>query len=1099
MLIEIPVLIETVRHEGEEASGRFCRLRPVFFESPIVSNKSVDLGLHEMTRQLRDHLRQLHRWGHVENLARYSFAPEMFLRNVELAIELPRRFDRVFLPIVQFESEDRRIGYCPLLSVPPFEFSGSDDFHFRAGEVYRKYFQTLRKKSGESVLDEKLREFSRPRHFRLSQVECTLDPIRPSSRKTNRNQELLEAGRPHLEETGLCLDSLYPKKLDHALCRDEISERIYRLLTDPQRQAVLLVGPPKVGKTAIIHTVVSMMVQRLKRPRNDPNRQEVWQLTPGRLIAGMQMSGQWESRLNGIFALAEEKDLTLNFAQLLALLNTGKSAQGSLSMADMLLPALRRGRFRVVAEATEEQLRVLRERNRALADQFEIVHIPEPGPEENLRILLHAAREYEWNWKCRFDADLFPLLVEMTRQYENEAAMPGKAVHWLGSLAMQFQGENIDSKRFLDLFREKSGLRLSFFDPENYGTAGKKPEEIEEWFGEKIIGQRRAIAALRDVIVLAESLLSDPERPVASLFFAGPTGVGKTECARQLARYFFGNEDRLLRFDANELCTASAVARLVGSHLGGEGLLTGAVRRQPFSVILFDEIEKGHPDLFDLLLQVIGEARLTDTQGRVASFAQSIIIFTSNLGSRQVSGTLGFGRTGAGVAGAHDPTWMKAIQEFFRPEFVNRIDRIVPFDFLSTDELEQVADRMIEEMITRDGLKRRRARVLMTPGALRRITRQDTDPIYGARGMRRALQREFVAPLSRFLATHDSRNPAVIEVTDAIDGLHLQGFELKEAPEPIEGIALDSLRIETWPKEKRLSILSAIKPALEEIHEAVTPLRPTGRFDATGFAEMSGEKRLYFRLQDEYSELRQMLEEIQESEQTDKQRISPNMPSRKLTKGDRPEYPSSTFWKRLTVDTDLQSALDDLFADRRHARRDERFLNLLKRVGRLFEAVQAIDHGPQRALCLDLQFTPGIGAEAPFEQADDVSLLEDAWERRELDFATEAWEIPGWQTKTAVILQGFGALDYWRRREGSYLLLHRERMSVRARLVWEAAETDEEIRRSVLHRLKNSADKWPPVTRIGRQQSMLDFAPMEHVDLWPERFFLPESLMTLLW
>ena len=1087
MILEIPVLIETIHRENENGGigGKLFQFRPVFFEQPTVSNKNLDDGLQDMSKKLHEYLRFQVQMEDIEEIVKCSFAPEMMLRRSDLVLDLPRRFVRISLPVIEFESEDRRIGFCPLLTAPPFEFVGPNDFYHRGEEVYRNFFRQIRKEHGEPALNDMLKPLETRRHFRLSYVECSVDSPKAQRKRheSDRRRELLESGREELEQTGLCLDKLYPKKLDGAVCRDDISERIYRLLTDEQRQAVLIVGPPKVGKTAVIHSVVAMMVRRLKRPRHDPRRREVWQLTPGRLIAGMLQSGQWETRLNGIFAYAEEKDLTLNFSQLVALLNTGKSAQGNLSMADMLLPALRRRRFRVVAEMTEEQLRIFRERNRPLADQFEIVHLVEPEPEDTMRILLHAAREYEWHWKCSFDADLFPLLIDLTRQYEPESSMPGKAVHWLGSLAMQFQGEVVDRSRFLEAFREKTGLRLSFFD----GGKTEAPEEIDAWFERRIIGQRRAIASMRDVIILAESLMTDPDRPMASLFFPGPTGVGKTECAKQLARYFFGSEDRLLRFDANELCTSAAVARMVGSHQGGEGLLTGAVRRQPFSVILFDEIEKGHPDLFDLLLQVIGEARLTDTQGRVASFSQSIVVFTSNLGSRRVSGRLGFEQW---ENINHDSTWLKAIRDFFKPEFVNRIDRIVPFDFLSQEELQRIAARMIDDIMSREGLQRRHARLLLTPETLRRITCRDVNPVFGARGMRRALQRDLVAPLSRFLASTDSRNPSVIEVTDNDHGLNIQGYELRNAEEPTEGIPLEPARLEGFSREKRREILTATKPILAELHEAILPLRPSGRFDAASIAEMTGTQRLYFRLQDEYTELRQQLDEILEQEQIARQRISTNLPSR-LTANETKKGIDfrSGFLKRLAADVDLKSALDDLFADRRNENNDDRFPAFLHRIARLFEAVRAVEQGPQRAVLLTLR----AGTDVGFDDAAEENLLEETWQRRILDFPSSE-EIPGWETKEVVRCLGFGALNFGQKSTGSTLIFHDDRMSVLARLVLDAPNSDEDLRRLVLEKLRSPTEKWPPVIRIVRHNN----GKIETADLFPRRFSLPNSLRDLL-
>ncbi len=1115
MILDIPILIETLRDSTEKnvAGSHLFQARPLFFSAPTASGKNLDFTVTELASKIHDTLKRLLTTQESDELTRWTFSPEATLRRQEVLLELPRRFARLHAPLATFESDDRHIAFCPLINELYFEFAGLDTLPFRAEEVLREHFRNVRKKSGDEGLDEQLRELEQPRQFRLSYVEISFDPARElrqsRSKDSSRQEELIRSGKDHLEQVGLNLDRLYPKQLSPAVCRNGLVDQVFRRLTEHRKNAVLLVGPPKVGKTAILHATVARMVEEIPRPDHEPYRHSVWQLTPGRLIAGMSRAGQWESRLNAIFAYAKSRQITLNFTQLVALLNTGKSASGSLSMADLLLQSLRRRRFRVIAEATEEQLRVLRERNRALADQFEIIHVQEPGEDDTLRILLHATRELEWTWKCSFDVDLLPLVIDVTRQYENDVAMPGKAVHWFTALAMQYQGEEIDRGRFLDLFREKSGLPLTFFDTGTQSTPGEQgrrgqstPAEIDRWFASRIIGQRPAIAAMRDVILTADALLSDPERPIASLFFLGPTGVGKTECAKQLARFFFGDEDRLLRLDANELCTAAAVARLVGAHQSGEGILTGAIRRQPFSVVLFDEIEKGHPDLFDLLLQVVGEARLSDTQGRVASFAQAIVIFTSNLGTREAANRLGFGTRNDSPSGRDDAAYLRAVKEFFRPEFVNRIDRIVPFSFLSPDEMEQIARRMFDEIISREGLRRRRARLLITPQALRALTQSGSaDPVYGARGMQRILYRDLVAPVSRFLASPDGRLPAVVEVTRAKVStettmqplLDIRSFRLAP-PKTLQKNFWSRLdELDSLPRTRREEILKAARLALLEIYETILPFRPSRPLDAGSIAGLTPAETLYYQAVDECSELRQLVEELLENEQARTGQSMPLHTSRKPNKHSNAGYDQQRFWKHVQADDDLQSALDELFAaHRREEHSGGRIGELLKRISGLHEMVRTDWNTIRRIAVLTLTTEETVA----LPEIPEQPLLARAWRRRVITFP--------WSEETGgvilnekeislAVFEGPGTIEYWTRQEGTRLIFHDETIAAEARLVFIHEGTDADLLNTLHRRLNDPARKWPEVNRVsGRNRG--DFETVAFSD---DNMRLPESLTEL--
>ncbi len=352
----------------------------------------------------------------------------------------------------------------------------------------------------------------------------------------------------------------------------------------------------------------------------------------------------------------------------------------------------------MLAEMTPEAFRVLRERDRGLADLFHILPIQELTGDDNLRVLIGTQRQLEARYRCGFGIDALPIVIDLQRRYTRDTAFPGKGAGFLRRLAVKQENaeERIAREQVIAAFHEQTGLPRSFLDQRQTLS----PDDVQRALRERFDGQGDAVQAAVEIIGLAKARLNDPARPLASLLLLGPTGVGKTQFAKSLAAYLFGSDDRLLRFDMNEYVSASAVPQLVGTFAQPEGLLTSAVRRQPFAVVLFDENGKGHPDVFDLLLQVLGEGRLTDSLGRTADFTNTIIVLTSNLGAQRSATGLGFGSRDEDLQRVS----IRAAESFFRPEFFNRLDRVIPFDRIAREDLQQIARLLIDNVLRREGL-----------------------------------------------------------------------------------------------------------------------------------------------------------------------------------------------------------------------------------------------------------------------------------------------------------------------------------------------------------------------------------------------------------
>ncbi|HEU4836854.1 MAG TPA: AAA family ATPase, partial [Pyrinomonadaceae bacterium] len=475
-------------------------------------------------------------------------------------------------------------------------------------------------------------------------------------------------------------------------------------------------------------------------------------------ISGMSFLGQWEGRLLAILKESQRKHHTLYFDDLIGLFYAGRSSSSNLSVAHVLKPYLERRDVRVVAESTPEAFRVLQEFDRSFADLFQIVRIEEPNEQKNLHTLLGSRRALERQHDTRFHPDVLPTVIGLTRRYVSDAAFPGKAARLLQSLAAKHKLGEVTRAEALAEFSATSGLSVSFLDDRSELDYARVIEALNV----EVIGQKEAVTACADAVTIAKARLNDSIRPIASFLFLGPTGVGKTQCAKALASYLFGDRERLIRFDMNEFASYYSVARLTGTLDAPEGLLTSAVRRAPFAVLLFDEIEKAHPAVFDLLLGVMGDGRLTDARGQLVDFSNTIIILTSNLGAREAASDLGFRQTNRSDASVY----RLAAEKFFKPEFFNRLSRVVPFERLSREDVQKIARRLIEDVLNREGLVRRGVKLVVETGALNLLVEAGYHPQLGARALKRTLERQVTAPIAARLSATPADQPLIIFIND---------------------------------------------------------------------------------------------------------------------------------------------------------------------------------------------------------------------------------------------------------------------------------------------------------------------------------------------
>ena len=840
--------------------------RPLFFPEPARHDDNLNRLLTKLTRDIVTGLEGLARDHRHDELAAWSFSPRVTAHRLPLEIELRRRTAKVKYLVAAFDHFDRRIAFTPSVPDVWFEVSRNEVLEVRATEALTEHWRKEERDAGDDEVHPEHGGLTGKAWIETLDLSASVPAMVP--KKPNLSFKMLGGGdtgdgASELRRVGRCLDWLYPDELDRAVLRDREAAELTTLLAAHDNRPVLLVGPRLCGKTTIVHESVYRRVSDRKQVH--VQKGNVWLVSPQRLISGMSYVGQWEGRLLAILKHAKKRDHVLYFDDLIGLFLAGVSSQSSLSAAVVLKPYLERRDVRVLGEITPEGLRVLQERDRGFADLFHVIPVREPDDAQTLRILIDQQRRLEQRQKCEYGLDVLPAVIDIQRRYDRTASFPGKAATVLTRLAVRATA--LSERQMHDLvhggptrdpeavvvrpaisrddvladFAARSGLSLAFLDPKERLNA----EDVFNNLRGQIVGQTAAVVALTDVVSVAKARLNDPDRPLSSFLFLGPTGVGKTESAKAIARTLFGDAERLMRFDLNEFNQPGSAARLVGTFSQPEGLLTAAIRRQPFAVVLLDEIEKADPEVFDLLLQVLGEGRLTDSLGRTADFTNAIVIMTSNLGVREAEGNLGFvNETDRSFA------YTRAAEKFFRPEFFNRLDRVIPFLKLTRDEMAHIARRLVNDVLGREGFSQRKCVLNVAEDALDRVIAAGYDPKLGARAMKRAVERELTQPAAARLAAMKADELTVVTVRANGNALSVD----VRAPGWADKVPLpDANR----PPAERVS---DIRLSLDKVDEVIASLRTTA--PVVG-GKVTPEQERYFALKELSVEVSEKLDAIE--------------------------------------------------------------------------------------------------------------------------------------------------------------------------------------------------------------------------------------------
>jgi ATP-dependent Clp protease ATP-binding subunit ClpC len=646
-------------------------------------------------------------------------------------------------------------------------------------------------------------------------------------------------------------------KLDPVVGRQTEIERLMQILSRRTKNNPVLIGEPGVGKTAVVEGLAARIATN-QVPELLKNKQ-IYTLDLAALVAGSKYRGEFEERLKKVMKeIMQRGDIILFIDELHNLVGAG-AAEGAIDAASILKPALARGELQTIGATTLDEYRKYLERDAALERRFQQVRVEEPSVDDTVQILRGLRDRYEAHHRVKITDEALHAAAELADRYIQDRHLPDKAIDLIDEAASRIRIRSMNAPpRYRELEEEIERVRkekedsieaqefekaASLRDKERKLTQKKREleeqwrtsEDVEEqpevgeeeiadivsmWTGipvfklteaesqrlvrmeeelhKRVIGQEEAIVAVAKSIRRARAGIKDPKRPTGSFIFLGPSGVGKTELARTLAEFLFGDEDAMIQVDMSEYMEKHSVSRLVGSppgYIGYDegGQLTEAVRRKPYSVLLLDEIEKAHPDVFNILLQILEEGKLTDAQGRRVDFRNTIVIMTSNIGAGQISKNQGFGFS-VGDEGGLSYDEMKSrvmgeLKKVFRPELLNRIDEIIVFHKLAREEITAIIDLLLRRL--REQMATHEVTIELTDEAKELLVDKGYDPAMGARPLRRAIQRFIEDPLADYVLGRQLEPGSTI----------LVGRKLTEDGEPHEEVDITFIPGEVTPEK----------------------------------------------------------------------------------------------------------------------------------------------------------------------------------------------------------------------------------------------------------------------------------------------------------
>lgn len=550
--------------------------------------------------------------------------------------------------------------------------------------------------------------------------------------------------------------------------------RMVRTMKGNSLRNVLLVGASGVGKTALVWELEH-------RRKNENFRGEIWETSASVLIKELTQDTGWQDNIIPLIKELTTKGDILFVRNLLELFEVGKYQGNSISIAEYLLPYISRGELTIITECTHEEKGIIELRSSNFLSNFQVISMEAPTDDLE-EIILKKVMDISSKNKIELEEEAIKETIRLNKRFTPYSGFPGKPIRFLESILFsQISAKertsiiDISRSEVIRYFCEETGMPSFMVDPK----IPMHPAQIKAKFNNSVFGQENAIESVVNMLSTVKTGLSKTGKPIASFLFVGPTGVGKTELAKVLSEFMFGSRDQMIRFDMSEFSSYDAVSKLLGTGYYSDGLLTSTVRREPFCVLLFDEIEKAHPDFYDLLLQMLSEGRLTDSRRKLVNFCSTIIIMTSNIGATAMQ-RRSIGPENANQNKAIKQRYLRAVQDYFKPEIYNRIDQVIPFEPLSQETVRFVVEREIEALRKREGIRYRRMDLNIEEEVLDYLSTKGYDSRYGARYLQRALRQELIIPLSKKINAFDLDDQLIVTV-----GLLNERIEISVDSDPL--------------------------------------------------------------------------------------------------------------------------------------------------------------------------------------------------------------------------------------------------------------------------------------------------------------------------
>ena len=665
-------------------------------------------------------------------------------------------------------------------------------YHFNTVEPLHLFLAIIHE--GEGIPVRKLREMG----VDIEGLRMELI-LRLRKRAIDLKADVLSKNTPFLNKVGRDLTSMARMgQLTPVIGREDEIRKVAQVLTRKNKNNPIILGEAGVGKTAIVEGLAQIIVS----PHSPPEIKEkrIVEINFGTLLSGTKYRGEFEQKIQEMVEETKKnQNVVLFIDEFHTIAGTGKTEEGTLDAANILKPALTRGEVRCIGATTIEDYRRIIEKDPALERRFQTIMLEEPSREQTMEILEGVRESYETHHRVMITEEALEAAVDLSTRYVWDRRLPDKAIDLIDQAAAQKQLHTLvlKPKDYKEMVR--SSRQIKRVEPDDIARvisdltgipACRITEEesvkllrLEESLQKRIVGQDDAIDIIARVVRNSKVGLDNPCRPNGVFLFLGPSGVGKTELAKALAEFLFEDERHMIRFDMSEYQESHTVSKLIGAPPGyvgfdSEGQLTGKIRTNPYSVVLFDEIEKAHPSIFDVFLQIFDEGTLTDSHGRTVNFCNSIILMTSNIGADIFvdKGEVGFTRAGADEERRKrilDRAKM-AVKEKFRPELLNRIDEVVVFRHLEEDHIRLIIDKFIAQINER--LEKREMTMEVDDSAYAELMKIGYSRDYGAREMERTINRLLSAPLAESILEGGFNKGDIVRVTGT-----LEGFEFSRA------------------------------------------------------------------------------------------------------------------------------------------------------------------------------------------------------------------------------------------------------------------------------------------------------------------------------